>query len=103
MTDALVQFLRARLDEKRGHSRSMALIIARGAGSLDIRPEVAVAHAQEMVAAAEARVRLFEETVYPYLWVDGRAGRLADLQMRLLAFEFTAHPDYRTEWAPDQA
>ncbi|MFE2850580.1 DUF6221 family protein [Streptomyces lavendulae] len=103
MSDALVQFLRARLDEKRENAQSIAGTMARNAGALNLDPERAVAHAQEMVTAVEARVRLFEETIYPYLWVDGRAGRLADLQLRLLAFEFTAHPDYRTEWAPDSA
>ncbi|MFB6805464.1 DUF6221 family protein [Streptomyces sp. NPDC056387] len=103
MTDTLVQFLRARLVEKQDHARSMAPIVARGAGSMDVRPELAAAFAQEMVTAAEARLRLFEETIYPYLWVDGRAGRLADLQMRLMAFEYTAHQDYRPGWAPDEA
>lgn len=101
--DDLVHFLRARLSDERERIRSIAGVLARSAESLDIRPEAAVSHAQEMVTAVEARVRLFEETIYPYLWVDGRAGRLAELQLRLMAFEHTAHPDYRTEWAPDQA
>ncbi|MFK0045513.1 hypothetical protein ACIQU4_15570 [Streptomyces sp. NPDC090741] len=101
MTEALVQFLRARLDEKLESAQSSAAALTRNAGTLGVNPEKATAFAQEMVTAAQARIRLFEETVYPYLWVDGRAGRLADLQMRLKAFEFTAHPDYRSDWAPD--
>jgi len=100
VTDALVQFLRARLIEKRDHARSIAGTMARNASALNLDPERAAAHAQEMVTAAQARVRLFDETIHPYLGVDGRAGRLADLQLRLMAFEYTAHTDYRTEWAP---
>ncbi|MFE2283317.1 hypothetical protein ACFXDJ_03985 [Streptomyces sp. NPDC059443] len=101
VTDAVVGFLRARLSEKLENAQSMASALTRNAGTLNVDPKMAVAFAQESVTAAQARIRLFEETVYPYLWVDGRAGRLADLQMRLMAFEYTAHEDYRTEWAPD--
>ncbi|MBT2477630.1 DUF6221 family protein [Streptomyces sp. ISL-94] len=101
--DDLVQFLRARLADERERVRSTAGVLARNAGALNLQPERATAHAQEMVTAVEAKIRLFEETVHPYLWVEGRVGRLAELQMRLMAFEYTAHPGYRPEWAPDQA
>ncbi|MFF3620046.1 DUF6221 family protein [Streptomyces sp. NPDC002467] len=99
--DDLVQFLRARLDEDRERARLIAGALAGNASSLEIRPEQAAAHAQEMVTAAEAMIRLFEETIYSHLRVDGRAGRRADLQMRLMASSYTAHPDYRNDWAPD--
>lgn len=101
MTDAMAIFLRTRLDEKLENAQSMASTLARNAGTLGVDPQKAVAFAQESVTAAQARIRLFEETIHPHLWIDGRAGRLADLQMRLMAFEHTAHPDYRPEWAPD--
>ncbi|MCY0917029.1 DUF6221 family protein [Streptomyces sp. H27-G5] len=100
MTDPLVEFVRARLEEGRDSAHATAHALARNAETLHLRPERAVVHAQGLVTAAEARIRLFEETVCPYLWVDGRAGRLADLQLRLLACEHTAHADYRPEWAP---
>ncbi|MFF5703411.1 DUF6221 family protein [Streptomyces sp. NPDC012794] len=101
--DDLLRFLRSRLDDDRLNAHSIAGALARNADSLDLHPGRAAAHAQERVTAAQARIRLLEETIVPYLWVDGRAGRLAELQLRLMAFEFTAHRDYRTEWAPDSA
>lgn len=101
MTAELVAFVRARLNGRLEIAQMTASMLTRNAGRLDVDPERASGFAQERVAGAQARIRLFEETVVPYLWVDGRAGRLADLQMRLMAFEHTAHPDYRAEWAPD--
>lgn len=103
MTDGLVQFLRARLADELDDAQTMASVLARNAGVLGVDPAKAVEVAQERVTAAQARIRMLEETIVPYLWVDGRAGRLAGLQVRLMAFAFTGHRDFRTEWAPDQA
>jgi hypothetical protein len=101
--DALVHFVRARLAEGLMQAQEHATLLTRNADRLGVDPVKASAFAQEAVTAAQARVRLFDETIFPYLWVDGRAGRLAALQARLLAFQYTAHPDYLPGWTPDQA
>jgi hypothetical protein len=104
MSGDLVRFVHDRLEEGVDSARRTGnVLILHGAERLGVSQEAAQRHAWASLHAAECRVRLFEETVRPFLGTAGPTGRIAEQQLRLLAAEFTVHPEYRPEWAPDQA
>lgn len=105
MTDeaaAMVEFLRSRHADKVRNARDIARVLeVQGAdGALGLTPETAAAEARSTIHAAEARARFFEETVVPFLGTAGPVGRIAEQQLRLLAWEHEGHRDYQPGWAP---
>ncbi|MFG3585095.1 hypothetical protein [Streptomyces sp. NPDC047990] len=98
---AIVDFLRDRHVEKLTTTRELGnMLITGGAAKLGFSREVAEGQAAWDLEAAETRVRFFEETVVPYLGTAGPTGRIADQQLRLLAWEHGRHRDYDEAWRP---
>lgn len=99
--DDLVQWLRAELEDGVERARWMGnVLITRGAPEMGVPTESAERQARFDVEAAEAKLRLFEETVRPYLGTAGPTGRIAEQQMHLLAVMFADRPGFREEWRP---
>ncbi|GHD70252.1 hypothetical protein GCM10010317_077170 [Streptomyces mirabilis] len=98
---AMVAFLRQR------YAESVEMAHALGAGMIrqaeankQLSMNVAEAEARRKVHVAEARGQFFEETVVPYLGTAGPTGRIADQQLRLLAWEHAGARDYDEGWRP---
>jgi hypothetical protein len=97
----MVAFLRDRYASKLDIARSMARAFTLGVGSdLGLQPADAAHQARSGIHAAETRARFLDETVVPYLGTAGPTGRLADQQLRLLAWEHAGDRGYEEGWAP---
>jgi hypothetical protein len=100
-TTAMVEFLRARYAEGIDNARTIGnMLVTQGAPRLGVSPERAERRAREGLHAAELRARFLEETVIPYLGTAGPTGRIAEQQLRMLAWEHLGHPGYEEQWAP---
>lgn len=101
VTDELVAFVRARLDDDVDQARWIGnALVTRGAPSLGVAPEAAERQARVRLHAAEAKQTLFEETIVPYLGTAGPTGRIAEQQLRIIASMYFDHVDYREAWRP---
>ncbi|MFD5206475.1 DUF6221 family protein [Streptomyces anulatus] len=94
MTDTLVAFLRARLDEQLEKARFASSTVTKAPERFGVDPEQAAAHARFSVATAEVHLALLEDTVIPHLGAGGAADRTAEYQLRLLAAPYVEHKDY---------
>jgi hypothetical protein len=98
---AIVDFLRARYASSLHASRSIQNLVAtEGLPSLNVAPGPETASQFGGVHAAETRIRFLDETVAPYLGTAGPTGRIADIQLRLLAWEHRDAHGYDEGWAP---
>ncbi|MFF5445471.1 DUF6221 family protein [Streptomyces sp. NPDC012888] len=98
MNDPLVDFVSARLAEAADTAGVIRTALLAKHEELGVRAESALKHGGATVHRAEAMVRLFEETVRPYLWMTGPVGQVAQRQLRILASGYAEHRDYRPEW-----
>jgi hypothetical protein len=95
----MVDFLRERYADSLGLARRMENLAATGQlPGLNVAPSQAVDFGG--VHAAESRARFLDETVIPYLGTAGPTGRIADIQLRLLADEHRGKHGYDEEWRP---
>lgn len=98
---AMVAFLRQQYADDVTMSRTLGNAIVTGAGDgLGLPPGAAEKQARIGVHAAETRARFFEDTVVPYLGTAGPTGRIADQQLRLLAWEHAGVRGYDDTWRP---
>ncbi|MCX4993436.1 hypothetical protein [Streptomyces sp. NBC_00568] len=98
---AMAAFLRERYAEKLANAHTMARAFTQGMGSdLGLQPADAAHQARSRIHAAEARTRFLDETVIPYLDTAGPTGRIADIQLRLLADEHKGARGYDEAWRP---
>jgi hypothetical protein len=99
--EMMVAFLRDRYAANLDSAQSMARAFTLGMGSsLGLKPADAAHQARSGIHAAETRIRFLDETVVPYLGTAGPTGRIADIQLRLLANEHQSAHDYHEEWRP---
>ncbi len=97
----MVAFLRARHADSLDFAQSMAKAYTLGMGSnLGLQPAAAAQQARSGIHAAESRARFFEDTVVAYLGTAGPTGRIADQQLRLLAWEHHEVRGYDEAWRP---
>lgn len=97
----MVAFLRHQYTDGIDSARSIGnMLITRGAPELGIPADRAEKQARDNLHAAEARARFVEETVVPYLGTAGPTGRIADQQLRLLAWEHAGVRGYDDTWRP---
>jgi hypothetical protein len=96
---AMVDFLRQQYADGIGRARSIGNMLIAKAGD-DGMPSRQAAERQAHVSlnAAETRTRFLEETVVPYLGTAGPTGRIADIQLRLLAYEHHGAHGYDESW-----
>lgn len=98
---AMVAFLRDRYAYKLDIAQSMANAFRLGMGSdLGLQPADAAQQARSGIHAAEVRLQFLDETVVPYLETAGPTGRIADQQLRLLAWEHADARGYDATWRP---
>lgn len=98
---AMVAFLRDRYADKLGTARSIENMVAtEGLPRLGIAPGANQARSFGGVHAAEVRLQFLDETVAPYLGTAGPTGRIADQQLRLLAWEHQEARGYNETWRP---
>lgn len=98
---AMVDFLRDRYAFSLDIARSMAQAFSLGVGGdLGLQPADAAQQARSSVHAAETRTRFLDETVVAYLGTAGPTGRIADQQLRLLAWEHQGARGYDNDWQP---
>ncbi|KOU62070.1 hypothetical protein ADK57_25905 [Streptomyces sp. MMG1533] len=98
---AMVDFLRQQYADKLDIAQSMARAFTMSAGAdLGLQPADAAQQARSRVHAAETRTRFLDETVVPYLGTAGPTGRIADIQLRLLADEHRGARGYDETWRP---
>ncbi|MCZ4510434.1 hypothetical protein O3Q52_20020 [Streptomyces sp. ActVer] len=97
----MVAFLRQLYADKLDTARSMAQAFTLGVGrDLGLQPADAAEAARTGIHAAEARTSFLDETVVPYLGTAGPTGRIADQQLRLLAWEHQGVRGYDEAWRP---
>lgn len=97
----MVDFLRAQYADKLDIAQSMANAFRLGMGSdLGLQPAEAAQQARSGIHAAEVRLQFLDETVAPYLGTAGPTGRIADQQLRLLAWEHHEVRGYDEAWRP---
>lgn len=92
---AMVDFLRARYASSVDTVRTIHNLMATDGASKLSEPANQAAMLGR-VHAAETRIRFLDETVVPYLGTAGPTGRIADIQLRMLADEHrgtTGHDD----------
>lgn len=100
-TSAMVDFLRTRYAEAVSRAREIGnVLVTQAAGNLRLSADQAEQQARLGVHAAEMRAQFFEETVVPYLGTAGPTGRIAEQQLRLLAFEHFGIAGYNEAWRP---
>ncbi|MFD9464359.1 hypothetical protein [Streptomyces sp. NPDC060027] len=98
---AMVDFLRGRYAEKLASAQSMDKAFRLGVGAdLGLKPSDAAGAARSGIHAAESRTRFLDETVIPYLGTAGPTGRIADIQLRILADEHQGARGYDEAWRP---
>lgn len=98
---AMVAFLRDRYASRIDTARSIENVVAtEGLPRLGIAPGPDQARSFGGLHAAEARARFLNETVVPYLGTAGPTGRIADQQLRLLAWEHAGVRGYDDAWRP---
>ena len=92
MSDDLVAFLRARLEDDLATADRLLEIM---------KSRTDAAHwGVRMLAEVNAKRALIAETIEPYLGMDTTMARVANQALRLLALPYADHPDYRPEWRP---
>ena len=102
--DEMSRFLVDRYHEGVERARlSGNALITHGAAQLGISLEVAERGARLDLHAAETRLTFFEDTVRPYLGTAGPTGRIAEQQLRILAWAYVGHRRYKKEWLPEDA
>jgi hypothetical protein len=98
---AMVAFLRDRYADSLATARTIENVVAaKGLPNLDIAPGSDRARGFGRIHAAETRARFLDETVVPYLGTAGPTGRIADQQLRLLAWEHSGDRGYDEAWRP---
>lgn len=96
---AMVAFLRDRYALSLDNARSMAKAFSLGmGGDLGLQPGDAAHQARSGIHAAETRLRFLDETVIPYLGTAGPAGRIAEIQLRMLVDEHRGAAGYDDGW-----
>lgn len=97
----MVAFLRDRYTDELDTARSMAQAFTLGMGrDLGLQPADAAHQARSGIHSAETRARFLDETIVPYLGTAGPTGRIADHQLRLLAWEHQGSRGYQEGWTP---
>lgn len=96
----MVEFLRSRYAEGIASARQIGNVFIAEADRFKVRRDQAEQHARLSLHIAEIRSRFFEETVVPYLGTAGPTGRIAEQQLRLLAWEHLGHADFDERWVP---
>lgn len=95
----MVDFLRQQYADGMGRARSIGnMLIARAGNEGMPSQQAAERQAHASLNAAETRARFLEETVAPYLGTAGPTGRIADIQLRLLADEHRGARGYDESW-----
>jgi hypothetical protein len=95
----MVDFLRDHYADSIDLARRMENLAATGQiPGLNVKPSQAAGFGR--VYAAESRTRFLDETVVPYLGAAGPTGRIADMQLRLLADEHQGARGYDEAWRP---
>lgn len=98
---AIVAFLRDRYAASLDTALDVGNALTQGTlAHLGVSPAKANTRAHEGVHAAETRARFLDETVVPYLGTAGPTGRIADQQLRLLAWEHQGARGYDEAWRP---
>lgn len=100
--DDLVRWLREQLasDVKDAYRMGTYLSSQDLPSDLGVSSVQAGQHARFMVQKAELAQAFFEETVVPYLGLEGTTGRLAERQARMMAAMYANRHGYREEWRP---
>lgn len=97
----MVAFLRDQYESSLHTARSIQNLVAtQGLPNLGVEPSSERASRFGGVHAAETRIRFLDETVVPYLGTAGPTGRIADQQLRLLAWEHQGSRGYNEAWLP---
>lgn len=98
----MVAFLRDRYADGIDNARAIgeALVAREAVAHLGVSPEKAEERAREGLHAAETRARFLNETVVPYLGTAGPTGRIADIQLWMLADEHRGARGYSDDWRP---
>lgn len=97
----MVGFLRRQYADGIDRARSIGnMLITEGASRLGIPAGNAEKQARDDLRAAETRARFLDETVVPYLGTAGPTGRIADVQLRMLAWEHAGARGYEEAWRP---
>jgi hypothetical protein len=97
----MVAFLRARYADSLAIVRTIENVVAtEGLPHIGIAPGSDQARGFGRIHAAETRARFLDETVVPYLGTAGPTGRIADQQLRLLAWEHQGVHGYDEAWRP---
>ncbi|MEC3994026.1 DUF6221 family protein [Actinacidiphila sp. DG2A-62] len=98
---AISKFLTARYAEDVDKAqRAAELLLNVGAPQMGMSKPVAERHGRVDIQRAELQQRFLDETVLPHLGADGPLGENADRQLRLLAWAYSNHPDYKDRWLP---
>jgi hypothetical protein len=98
---AMVEFLRARYAEAITRAREFGNVFVTNAEErFGVSRNAAADRARASLHAAETRARFLEETVVPYLGTAGPTGRIAERQLRMLAWEHADNAGYQQGWAP---
>ena len=98
---AMVAFLQHEYANGIDRARTIGnMLITRGASELGIPAGNAEKQAHDDLHAAETRARFLDETVVPYLGTAGPTGRIADQQLRFLAWEHQGSRGYDEAWRP---
>lgn len=96
---AMVDFLRRQYANSVDLARTMENLAATGQiPGLGVPPGKAATFGR--VRAAETRARFLDETVVSYLGTAGPTGRIADIQLRMLAWEHAGARGYNEAWRP---
>lgn len=97
----MVAFLRQEYADRVERVRMIGnMLITRGASEMRIPAGDAEKQARDDLHAAETRARFLDETIIPYLGTAGPTGRIADQQLRLLAWEHQGVRGYNEAWRP---
>jgi len=98
---AMVDFVRDRYADSLATARTIENVVAaEGLSHIGIAPGSDQARGFGRIHAAETRAQFLEETVVPYLGTAGPTGRIADQQLRLLAWEHQGVRGYDEAWRP---
>jgi hypothetical protein len=100
---AICRFLTERYAEERANAQWGAeMLLKAGAPQIGLSIAEAERRGRVDVERVELKVRFLEETVRPYLGAAGVIGENADRQVRLLAWAYSNHRDYKDRWLPPE-
>jgi hypothetical protein len=97
---AICDFLAARYAEEDRNAREIGTLLVTKPDQLGIRLDAAEQQARAGVRKVEARQSLLDNTIRPYLGTAGPTGRIAEQQLRLLAWGYSYHRNYEESWRP---